>query len=224
MSDSWSEETLAELADLELLQGFDDRGVELSERRRELYEGFKSTADEPWATTAKAAYAAMARHGDYVASVGDQLSADIDILENADVYASLGGFSVSEITTGLGSRWSPPAIWFRFGRELAGSDSDVEVRQLLLRAGAEGLADFYARVAGGAVALTRSSRWRLGQSVRRREIAFISGVLLFRRDRFLEGPRENGRYLTDERVSLEEILQAVRADRAVERIRGRVGA
>src|SRR5436190_1115063 len=101
MSTVWSEETLTELADLELFQGLETPGGRPSERRRELYELFGSP-DEPWATKAQEAYAAMARNGGYVASVGDQLSAEVDILENAEMYAALGGFSVSEITTGLG--------------------------------------------------------------------------------------------------------------------------
>ena len=162
----------------------------------------------------------MARRGGWVASVGDQLSADVDILENADMYTSLGGFSALEITTGLGSQWSPPAVWFRYGRQ---SGESLAGRKP---------SPFAPRRRGGARSLLLAYRWGCGppdacapvgppSRTRRREIAFIAGVLLYRRDRFLEGPGDDGRYLSDERFSAKEVRVAARA---VQAERARQGA
>lgn len=228
MSTLWSNEALAELAELELLQGFEVLDGTRSERRRALYDLFGS-AEVPWATKAHTAYTAMAREGGYVASVADQLSAELDIFENTDVYAAIGGLDAAEITTGLGSWWSPSATWFLYGRVLSASDPErpffddrTAIRQLLLRLGAFSLARFYEHVADGALRLTKSKRWLPGRRARRREVAFVAGVLTLRRTLLLEGPGKDGRYFSTESVSPEEIIEAARSSKSTERRTGRV--
>jgi hypothetical protein len=207
----WSDDAVIELAHIELYQGV---GPPRREQRLELYGLFGSMRD-PWSAKARSAYEAMTRVRGYVASIGDQLLAELDVLENAEFYAALGGFEVTQITRGLGLWWSPSATWFEYGRSLLPADqersNDLATRaQPLLEAGADVLAHFYGSVAsGGLVQLDhlRSYPWR---RARRKELAFVIGVLIERRRRFLDGPDENGRYLHDEPLSIEELVSTAR--------------
>lgn len=212
MSDaSFDQEALYALARFELLQGFQLRDVE--NQRRQLYNRFGAPED-PWIRKAWIAYGAMHQMRGFVASVGDQLSCELDIREHAGLYAAVGGFDVREITQGLGAWWSPSATWFQSGRTLAAgaglanpdSEDFESMSRLLLDAGAHSLASFFAKVTEGGVRLISlgGKRWRR----RRREFAFIAEVARIRGLLFRDGPDENGRYLREEDVKEADILGA----------------
>jgi len=204
-------ESLHALARLELLQGI--QGTDAAGRRRRLYNRFGAPED-PWVRKARVAYESMHHVDGFVASVGDQLSCELDVREHADLYAAVGGFDVSQITQGLGAWWSPSATWFESGRSLAAqaglanpdSEDFEAMSRLLLDAGAHNLATFFFTVATGGLELISSSDWLWRRS--RKELAFVVEVARVRGLLFQDGPDENGRYLREEDVKESDILGA----------------
>lgn len=220
-------EGLEALARLELLQGtLPLEQANLSQR----YEAY-GAADDPWTAKAAVAYRAMHDHGGWVASVGDELAVELDIRENAELYAAVGGFDVSEITQGLGVWWSPSATWFQLGRTLLAPQiqlgppefeqprsSELEafnaLSQTLLEAGAQVLTTFFTTIATSGARLVEAT----GRSGRRRghqrEFAFVAEFARQRALLFRDGPDSNGRYLAWREVSerqLSEVLESARA-------------
>ncbi len=221
-ADGFETDPSAELALLELRQGINGNQFdpEFAAKRRELY-GFFGEPDDPWVEKARAAYAAMSSHeGPVVATVGDQLAAELDVREHAELYAAVGGFDVTEITQGLGAWWSPSATWFRDGRVFVETPEE-EHRQttdkLLLDAGANALATFFATVAEGGLPLVRRRSLSPWRRTRQREFAFIIWVAHTRSLLFRAGPDEHGHYLRDDRVSRDEILDAIGGRRSFRR-------
>jgi hypothetical protein len=206
-------ESLAALARMELLQGIRE---ESADQRRSLYDRFGGKNDR-WIDKARNAYAAMREVNGFVASVGDQLSCELDIRENAELYAAIGGFDVSEITHGLGSWWSPSATWFQSGRALADNaglrDPALEdfeaASRLLLEAGAHSLATFFSAVAAGGVRLFAST----GRRHSRREFGFVAEVARRRGLVFRKGPDLNGHYLRGEHVNMTDMINTVTRSR-----------
>lgn len=211
-------ELLATLARIELLQGIPspESAGERSTQRRSLYETF-GTKEDRWVDRARAAYMAMSRAGDFVASVGDQLLCELDIREHAELYAAIGGFHSSEITHGLGAWWSPSARWFLSGSALAASanledpvnDDFAAITRLLLDAGADNLASFFARIAEGSLRLAESGGRRPWRRRRRRQFLLLAEIARMRGLRFRDGPDDYGRYLSDELVNAAELVAAV---------------
>jgi hypothetical protein len=212
---SFEAESLHVLARTELLQGI--LSEESPEERTSLYRRFGAENDS-WINNARNAYAAMRTVDGFVASVGDQLSCELDIRENAELYAAVGGFGISEITHGVGSWWSPSATWWQSGRALADNEGlrnpaseDFEaVSRLLLDAGAHSLATFFSAVAAGGLRLVTSTSRR---SRRHRQFRFVAEVALRRGQLFQDGPDENGHYLRGEPVSVTDIIDAVKRPR-----------
>ncbi len=206
---SFPEDSLETLARLELLQGVVP--PEESASLRDLI--YLRLPAGLWVDRARIAYEEMAGRGGFVASVGDLLSAELDILDQASLYAAIGGFPASEITHGLGAWWSPTATWFQSGRVLleesnledpTGADFDV-FSQLLLRAGARSLVTFFAAVASGGQRAVDSPRARRRPRTDARAVAFVVAVARHRGRLFRDGPREDGRYLGSDAVSVGEI-------------------
>jgi hypothetical protein len=208
---------------MELLQGI--LPAESLERRRSLYDSF-GTPEDLWTDKARAAYAAMSEIDGFVASVGDQLSCELDIREHADLYAAVGGFHASEITHGLGV-WSPSATWFLSGKALAereelrdpANDDFPAASQLLLDAGAHNLASFFSRVAAGGLRLASSGGRAPWLRRRRREVLFVAEVARMRGLLFREGPKEGGRYLGGEPLEVIDLIEAVTRSRAASQTR-----
>jgi hypothetical protein len=201
----------AELALLELRQGIDaNQSPEFPIRRRDLYDLY-GRPDDPWVEKARAAYAAMSRHDGLIASVGDQLAAELDVREHAELYAAVGGFDVTEITQGLGAWWSPSATWFRDGPIFAEApyEGPEPIETLLRDAGANALANFFATVVEGGLPLVGSPSLFPWRRRRQREFAFIISVAHARSLLFRAGPDERGHYLRDDKVSSDEILDAI---------------
>lgn len=211
-------EALFQLARIELLQGI--LPEEFGEQRSSIYDSFGAPGDR-WIDKARTAYSAMSAGRGLVASVGDELSCELDIRENAELYATVGGFEVSEITRGLGTWWSPSATWFQTGqvfraseefRNLAFEDFETASR-LLLEAGAHTLANFFSTVAGGGQRFLSSHGRLLWQRRVRREVIFVAEVARVRSLLFRDGPDREGRYLRGEPVDLTDIVDAVTRSR-----------
>lgn len=75
----------------------------------------------------------MSEVGGFVASVGDELSCELDIREHAELYAAVGGFDVNEITHGLGVGRSPSATWFQLGETLSREAQVLRIRPSISR-------------------------------------------------------------------------------------------
>jgi hypothetical protein len=220
---SFEPEPLVTLARIELLQGILPQGelsAEASQQRRSLYDSF-GTPEDPWVDKARAAYAAMSEVGGFVASVGDQLCCELDIRENAEMYAAVGGFEVSEITHGLGAWWSPSGTWFHSGPALAESalltDPAFEdfpaLSRLLLDASANNLASFFARVAAGGLRLATAGARVPWTRRRRRQFLLMAEVARARGLLFRDGPHADGRYLGEEQVEVKDLVEVVRRPR-----------
>ena len=211
-------ELLIQLARLELLQGVLPQ--ESAERRSSLYDSF-GAAEDRWVDKARNAYSAMSATNGFVASVGDELSCELDIRENAELYAAVGGFDVSEITHGLGAWWSPSAAWFQTGQILIATDGlrglafeDFEATsRLLLEAGARALANFFATVTSGGQRLLSSGGRLLWRRRARRELLFVTEIARVRGLLFRDGPDEDGHYLRGEPVDVAEIVDTVTRSR-----------
>jgi hypothetical protein len=163
----------------------------------------------------------MGAAGGFVASVGDELSCELDIRENAELYAAVGGFDVSEITHGLGAWWSPSAAWFQTGqvlisteelRSLALEDFEATSR-LLLDAGAHALANFFATVVSGGQRVLNSGGLLLWRRRARRELLFVTEIARVRGLLFRDGPDEDGHYLRGEPINVAEIVDTVTRSR-----------
>lgn len=158
------------------------------------------------------------------ASVADQRLAQLEITENVETYAALGGMSVASILD-LHGWWAPNWAWMQTLERLSPTPpektDDLEHlaahwAPVLLRAGAETLAGFYGRVAAGAGRLLRL-RYRLvtPRSVDRATIAVTISVLEERKRLFLVGPGEDGHYLRREHADEEIARRAIQELHAV---------
>jgi hypothetical protein len=208
---SFDHEMVVSLARIELLQGI--LREESSDRRQSLYDNFGSSGNR-WIDRARSAYEAMSEIPGWTSSVGDQLLAEIDIREHAELYSAVGGLEVTEITHGRGTWWSPSATWFWYGSELiasaelidpVGADFD-EAAQLLLEAGAHSLARFFSAVVTGGLASLDSGRNGAFSRKHFKEAAFVVEVARMRGLLFRDGPDRNGRYLGRESVQTEDIV------------------
>ena len=96
---------IIELARRELMQGLE----EFPERRRSyLYNQFSVPGDgDRWVDRAARAYQSMTSIGGWTSSVGDLLLAELDVRDNADLYAAVACVDIAEISGGLGAWWSP---------------------------------------------------------------------------------------------------------------------
>lgn len=183
------------LALLELRQGIE--AVSPPERA-ELYNAFGRPDDE-WVTKARSAYAAMSEVQGTAASVGDELAAELDIVENAELYAALGGFDAVEITEGLGTWWSPSANWYVVGLRFRAATEDqirdpIAFDRLLVQAGASALADFFGAVARGGHSMIERRVLSPAQRRDRIELAFLIAVIAERSRLFRAGPDVRGRF------------------------------
>jgi len=205
-------ELAVELAGRELMQGIQ----EWSDRRRAFLYGAFASTDSPWVDKARLAYLNMVAIPGWTASVGDQLLAELDIRENAELYAAVGGFDISEILQGLGSWWSPSATWYRSGRDLRDAVDQLpefeQLTELLLGAGANSLTRFFDTIVSGGLRALRLRKTGI-KSSRNRDVAFVVEMARVRGLLFATGPNEVGRYLSDATVSAREIGEVLQSRR-----------
>jgi hypothetical protein len=190
------------IARLEILQGV----VSVDgEERNALYYSF-GPEESSWEDMAATAYRAMASIGGTVATIGDELLAELDIRSNLRLWATTAGWDEESFLAGAGTWWSPSANWFYRGREVLeaaqfSNPSEIAEEfevfaQALLLMGANALASLYASVVDGAERL-------LGEIPKRRkreraDLALIGEVARQRGLLFLRGPDPSGRFFTDE--------------------------
>ena len=109
-----------------------------------------------------------------VVGVADQRLAQLEILEDAESYATLAGIPTSDIVHGQ-AWWAPNWAWWNTLRSLRQTEPDLDpikywdrVSHILLSAGGRSLASFYDLSSRGAMESLRRSAYELPSALRNR--------------------------------------------------------